>query len=92
MLYRSHGVSLQRDSYQQAEQGKPVQFGDHEAGHIAFFKNSYGRVGHTGYLLSRDRIIHASGRVRVDAFTKEGIYNTELKTLTHRLHSIKNVF
>lgn len=91
MLFRMHGILLKRDSYQQATQGEVVTYADREPGYLAFFHNQYGRVSHVGYLLSRDTIIHGSGRVRIDRFTPQGIYHTELKTLTHRLHSLRNL-
>jgi hypothetical protein len=91
ILFRLHGVSLKRDSYQQATQGTQIAFADRKAGHLAFFKNPQGWVTHVGYLLDAENIIHASGRVRIDRLTAEGIYDVELRTLTHRLHSIRNV-
>lgn len=89
MMNRLHGIELPRDSYQQAEVGETIRFADREPGDLAYFKNRYGKIGHVGFLLSRDQIIHAHGRVRADIFTKEGIYNMELKTLTHRLAWLK---
>lgn len=91
IMFRMHGISLKRDSYQQAAQGVAINFLDRKAGHLAFFKNLQGNVSHVGYLLDPENIIHASGRVRVDRLTSEGIFDVELRTLTHRLHSIRNV-
>jgi hypothetical protein len=90
-VFKLHGVRLLRDSYQQATQGTPVTFADRAAGQLAFFKGSSGNIIHVGLLLDRDTIIHASGRVRIDKFTPEGIYSIDLRTLTHRLHSLRNV-
>jgi hypothetical protein len=91
MIMRLHGEELPRDSYQQAEVGETITYADREPGDLAFFKNRYGKIGHVGFLLSRDKIIHAHGRVREDIFTKEGIYNIDLKTLTHRTGWLKRI-
>jgi gamma-D-glutamyl-L-lysine dipeptidyl-peptidase len=44
---------------------------------------------HVGILLSNSRIIHASGRVKVDVIDTQGIYSNELKRYTHKLRIIK---
>ena len=36
-------------------------------------------------------IIHASGQVRIDTMTPEGILNSDTMTLTHRLHSLRRI-
>ncbi len=53
-------------------------------GDLAFFKNSEGRIVHVGIALGDDRIIHASGRVRVDHLDEDGILNLETKVYTHQ--------
>lgn len=92
ILFLVHGLQLPRDAYLQAEVGESVDFEDRDAGHLAFFANEAGKVIHVGMLVDKNTIIHASGEVREDIFTKEGIYNEENKTLTHALHSIKKIF
>jgi hypothetical protein len=42
-------------------------------------------------VLKDAKIIHASGRVRIDKLDHEGIYNAETKTYSHRLRIIKRV-
>ncbi len=83
------GIHLLRDAYQQAEQGKRIGHASQaQNGDLAFFHNDQGRVTHVGLMLSGDKIIHASGRVRIDQLDSEGIFNRETGKHTHRLHSV----
>ena len=92
MVFKISGYRLQRDSAQQALQGKPVA-APHEAkaGDLAFFTNANGKINHVGILLEKDKIIHSSGKVRVDAFTEEGIVNFETKIYTHRFSHLRRI-
>jgi cell wall-associated NlpC family hydrolase len=61
-------------------------------GDLAFFDNEEGRITHVGIVLDENRIIHASGCVRIDTLDHEGIYNAGLKKYTHRLRIVKRYF
>lgn len=92
-VFKLFGIKLLRDAYLQAEQGTAIKTpAEAELGDLAFFQNEKGRVTHVGILLNSQEIIHAAGRVRIDAFDKEGITNVETGKRTHRLHSIKRFF
>jgi hypothetical protein len=82
--------TLQRDAWQQQQQGTSVTE-DTRAGDVAFFHNEHGRVIHVGIIISHNRIIHASGKVRIDELDTKGILNHELKKYTHHLHSVKRM-
>jgi len=88
-VFKLLGIRLKRDAYQQAEQGSPVQLPDARTGDVAFFRNDNGRVIHVGIVLDADRIIHASGKVRIDRLDEQGIVNSESGKRTHQLHSIR---
>lgn len=88
-VFRFVGVQLPRDASQQVKEGNLVNFTEVQIGDLAFFQNSKGKVTHVGMVLNDYRIIHASGRVRVDELKPEGIFHTELNKLTHQIHSIK---
>ena len=60
-------------------------------GDVAFFTNDSGRVIHVGILLSKDKIIHASGRVKIDKLDNKGIWSEELNTYSHTLFKIKRL-
>ncbi len=86
------GITLPRDASQQVKIGKNIGFlAQSQVGDLAFFDNEEGQIIHVGLLLDKNRIIHASGQVRIDSIDQEGIYNTDLKRYTHKLRTIKNI-
>lgn len=93
--YNVLNINLPRDAYQQAEVGEPVLLEDSKKGDLAFFSNDKGKVVHVGIILKNKKkkvqIVHASGMVRKDILDNQGIWNEELNTHTHQLHSIKRV-
>jgi gamma-D-glutamyl-L-lysine dipeptidyl-peptidase len=92
LVYKLNGIPLLRDAYQQAAQGTVLSFVEEaEPGDLAFFDNDQGNIIHVGIILSGNKIIHASGRVRVDKFDHQGIYNQETKQYSHHLRLIKRV-
>ncbi len=92
MVFKICGYRLLRDSWQQANQGKPVKSLDQaKPGDLAFFKNEDEKINHVGILLEDDKIIHASGRVRIDHLNEEGILNMETKIYTHHLSHLRRV-
>ena len=92
LVYKLNGYKLPRDSDQQVEMGHPLSFVDEaEPGDIAFFDNEAGKIVHVGILINNEKIIHASGRVRIDRFDHYGIHNSEVKGYTHHLRVIKRV-
>lgn len=86
------GYKLPRDASQQVDYGESVgNFNDAKSGDIAFFENENHKIIHVGILLSNDKIIHASGKVRIDSIDKIGIFNEELNKYTHQLNVIKRL-
>ena len=93
IIYKSLGIPLLRDAYQQATQGDGIGFLEEvKCGDLAFFDNAEGRITHVGILLNSSEIIHASGKVRIDKIDNEGIVNSDTKERTHRLRLIKRFF
>jgi hypothetical protein len=91
MLYRLNNLNLPRDAYQQAEIGELIKFEDSISGDLAFFTNKTGKIIHVGIIMEKQRIIHASGRVRIDQLTENGIFNNDYNKETHKLQFIKRV-
>jgi gamma-D-glutamyl-L-lysine dipeptidyl-peptidase len=91
MVFKINGHKLQRDAGQQAKQGKPVDFKDSQTGDLAFFKNKENKITHVGILLAQDKIVHASGKVRIDHFNEEGILQSESKVYSHTSPSIRRI-
>ncbi len=92
MVYKILGFVIKRDAWQQAEQGTPVDFiSEAQTGDLAFFDNDFGKIIHVGLMLGNDKIIHASGKVRIDLIDNQGIYNAEIGRYTHQLRMIKRL-
>ena len=91
-VFKIQGIRLKRDAWQQAEQGEEVkQLSAARQGDLAFFCNENGRVTHVGIVLDGDRIVHASGKVRVDILDDKGILNQEKGKRTHTLFSLRRI-
>ncbi|KAA0129161.1 NlpC/P60 family protein [Chryseobacterium sp. SN22] len=92
LVYKIHEIKLPRDASQQVNVGESLSFvGESRPGDLAFFENPEGKIVHVGIMLENQRIIHASGKVRIDTLDSTGIFNKELNKHTHKLRVIKSV-
>ncbi len=92
IVYKIHGIKLQRDSSQQAEQGDVVpSLSEARLGDLAFFADEEGKVYHVGLIISPDEIVHSSGYVHRDRLDVQGIFNLETREYTHKLFSIRRI-
>jgi len=92
MVFKLNNIKLLRDATQQASQGEVISLlGEAEPGDLAFFDDEEGKITHVGLLLDRARIIHCSGKVRIDTLDHQGIYNEEVQKYTHKLRLIKRI-
>ncbi|MDA3942383.1 MAG: C40 family peptidase [Bacteroidetes bacterium] len=86
------GYQLFRDASQQATQGEIIDFLEEaKPGDLAFFDNEEGTIIHVGVLLENQKIIHASGKVRMDNIDHHGIYNSDIQSYTHQLRFIRRL-
>ena len=91
-VYKMAGFKLLRDASQQASQGETLSFIEEALpGDLAFFDNEEGIITHVGILLSKNKILHASGKVRLDKIDHQGIFNEDLGKYTHTLRLIKRI-
>ncbi len=90
MVYRFFKINLPRDSHQQATKGKTINFKNCKIGDLAFFEEK-NKITHVGIILPNKKIIHSSGKVRIDVINETGIYNSESKKHSHKLKLIKRV-
>lgn len=87
--YKMMGIDLPRDAWQQAQVGETVKkLKESQPGDLAFFDDR-DEIVHVGILLGNDKIIHASGIVRIDTIDKKGIQNSTTGKRTHSLRVIK---
>ena len=92
MVYKLSGFKLKRDAHQQAEQGYTLNLLDEaEPGDLVFFDNEEGKIIHTGIFLGDGKVIHASGKVRIDKLDSHGIFNVDTKKYSHNLRLIKRL-
>ena len=92
LVFKMLGIKIRRDAYQQADQGITLGFIEEaEPGDLAFFDNEDGKIIHVGILLGQGKIIHASGKVRIDRIDHQGIFNEETGKYSHKLRIIKRI-
>jgi hypothetical protein len=92
IAFKLNGLKLPRDASQQALIGQSLSFVEEAlAGDLAFFDNEEGKIIHVGIILEDAKIIHASGKVRVDKLDHYGIFNVDTKRYSHHLRVIKRI-
>ena len=91
VLFRLKGIDLPRDAYQQIEIGQTIEFVNHKINDLVFFKNNDGKIIHVGLLVAPNKILHASGMVRIDALDETGIFNNDLNKYTHFFSTVKRI-
>ena len=92
VVYHACGIDLARDAAQQSLKGQPIDFVDEMLpGDLAFFDNSAGEIIHVGIIISSGKILHASGRVKIDNIDHNGIFSEEQGAYTHSLRIIKRL-
>ena len=85
LVFSLCGIKIPRDAYQQIKLGKKLNFPETKPGDLIFFINEKNRIHHVGIALKDDKIIHASGKVRIDTLNKDGILNNGI--ISHKYHS-----
>lgn len=84
-------ISIPRDASQQVQSGVEVEWGMRCVNDLAFFENKKGAITHVGILASMDTIIHASGFVRIDQLTEDGIFNVKEDRITHKFTCLRRL-
>lgn len=92
IAYKISGIRIPRDASQQATLGEHFSFIEEALpGDLAFFDNDNGDIVHVGIIWDKNKIIHSSGKVRIDNLDHAGIYNIETKRYTHQLRLLKRI-
>ena len=92
IVFKLCGIKLLRDANQQAGQGKRVNsLEDATEGDLAFFQNDEKKIVHVGIILNNGKIIHASGKVRIDKLDDLGIFNEGTGKHSHSLAEIRRI-
>ena len=92
VLFKISGYGLKRDAWQQQAQGIAISgITEAKPGDLAFFARDNGKIYHVGMLMNEEKIIHASGKVRIDKLDNKGIFIEEEQKYSHYLHSIRRI-
>lgn len=91
VVFRAFDKWIPRDAYQQAELGTKIELEDVRSGDLAFFGKPDGKITHVGICLDHGKIIHCSGKCRIDTLDEKGIYNAETDSYSHDLRLIKRL-
>ena len=87
------GKTLPRNASEQAKQGRTVNGIEKiKAGNLVFFAHEgEERITHVGIAIDRERVIHCSGRVKVEKLDEHGIYSAEQNGYSHQLVAIRRI-
>ncbi len=94
------GRQLLRNASEQITQGTQIsQLSDAQAGDLAFFNHeglnddtvNPHKISHVGIVIDPQRIIHCSGRVKVEKLDETGIFNIETDGYSHHLVQLRRV-
>lgn len=92
ILYKMAGIIIPRDAVQQSVLGANLSFVEEASpGDLAFFDNEEGEIVHVGIIWENHKIIHASGKVRIDNVDHFGIYNVDTKRYTHKMRLMRRL-
>jgi hypothetical protein len=92
VVFKQHGIKLLRDASQQSGKGEPVSFlSDSRSGDLAFFDDDQGEITHVGIIIDQTKIIHCSGRVKINMIDHHGIFDQQRKKYTHKLRLIRRM-
>lgn len=92
IIYKMAGVRLPRDAHDQVRKGTALSFVEETLpGDLAFFDDDEGNIKHVGIIWEKNKIIHASGKVRIDNVDQFGIFNVDTKRYTHKMRVMKRV-
>jgi len=78
------GINIPRDAYQQINLEEKIKFEEAKYGDLIFFQNKNKKIFHTGIMIENKKIIHCSGKVRIDKIDKNGIFDEEKLLYSHK--------
>ncbi|WP_321289737.1 C40 family peptidase [uncultured Sunxiuqinia sp.] len=92
VIYKQAGIKISRDASQQVLQGTAFSFVEEAMpGDLAFFDDEEGNIIHVGFIWEKNKIIHASGKVRIDNVDQFGIFNVETRRYSHKMRVMKRI-
>lgn len=91
MAFRMAGCNLPHALESLAEAGETLSFLEEaEPGDVVLLGDE-SKITHAGLIWAPGRVLHASGRVRIDRIDNHGIFNESLKRYTHSIKVLKRM-
>ena len=92
VLYKMIGIQIPRDAWQQSMMGENITFIEEALpGDLAFFDNEEGKIVHVGVVWEKNKIIHSSGKVRIDNIDHNGIFNIDTGRYSHQMRLMRRI-
>lgn len=92
VIFKLMGIDMPRDAWQQAQEGRIVKkLSMAQPGDLAFFDDKE-EIIHVGILLGNEKIIHASGKVRIDEIGKKGVEGLRPNRKILKLKAIRRMW
>ncbi len=92
ILYKMAGLHIPRNAVQQSMLGENLSFVEEALpGDLAFFDSEDGTIIHVGIIWEKNKIIHSSGKVRIDNVDHFGIYNIDTGRYTHQMRLMRRL-
>lgn len=92
ILYKMAGLHIPREAQQQAMIGENITFVEEALpGDLAFFDNEEGKIVHVGVVWEKNKIIHSSGKVRIDNIDHFGIFNIDTGRYSHQMRLMRRI-
>tara|TARA_B110000285_G_scaffold3527_2_gene3699 strand:- start:1048 stop:1803 length:756 start_codon:yes stop_codon:yes gene_type:complete len=91
VLFQLYGFQLPRDASQQVKIGQTIDFNAAIENDLAFFENSKGNITHVGILNGKGEIYHASGHLKLEKISRDGIIKKGDSKISHRLCCVKRI-
>lgn len=92
VLYKMAGLSIPRNASQQSMIGENLSFIEEaKPGDLAFFDNEDGAIIHVGIMWEKNKIIHSSGKVRIDNIDHLGIFNVDTHRYSHKMRLMRRI-
>lgn len=86
------GKNLPRNASEQATCGRMISsLAKAKAGDLVFFAHEDAKISHVGIVIDAERVIHCSGRVKVEKLDETGIFNAETGLYSHHLVTIRRI-
>lgn len=86
------GKNLPRNASEQVTCGRMIStLSKAKAGDLVFFDHEDGKISHVGIVIDPERVIHCSGRVKVEKLDETGVFNAETGSYSHHLVTIRRI-